>query len=146
MNFPNEYEKYRQLPMPELAEIMGGHEELKSKANIARLVYEELQMTKQHEYNKEQIQLQHRLNMELMTKQLWWMKFSAILNAIALLAAVVLGWFLGEWRSSSNLSRGTQQTIQLQTESSTPSTPVSHSERKNDKASLQPPEKDERKK
>jgi len=146
MNFPNEYEKYRQLPMPELAEIMGGHEELKSKANIARLVYEELQMTKQHEYNKEQIQLQHRLNMELMTKQLWWMKFSAILNAIALLAAVVLGWFLGEWRSSSNLSRGTQQTIRLETESSTPSTPVSHSERKNDKASLQPPEKDERQK
>ena len=144
MNFPNEYEKYRQLPMPELAEIMGSHEESKSKANIARLVYEEKQMAKQHEYNKDQLQLQHKLNMELMTKQLRWIKFSAILNAVAIIAAVLLGWFLAEWKSSQDLSKNTQQTLQSQTEPSRLSTSATHSERKNDKVPLKPSTKDEK--
>jgi hypothetical protein len=131
MNFPKEYEEYLKLPTPELAEIMGGHEELKSKANIARLVYEERQMEKKHEYEKEQIELEHKLNMELMTKQLRWIKFSALLNAVAIIAGVLLGWLLAELKSLQNLSKNTRQMIQSQSE---PSTSASHSEQKSYKA------------
>lgn len=76
MNFPNEYEKYSKMSMQDLAEIMGNHEELKSKANIARLVYEERQMAQQHE-----------LNRKLIMEQVRWMKFSVI----AVLVAAVVG-------------------------------------------------------
>ena len=135
MNYPKAYEEYLKLPMPELAEIMAGREETGSKANFAKLIYEERQMQERHRYEKEQIELQHKLNLELMNKQLRWIKFSAILNAIALLAAVLLGWFLQELKSSPNLSINARPTLQSQIESSTSAT---RSEKKDGKAPFTP--------
>ena len=91
---------------------------------------------KQHELSKVQIELQHKHNMDLMNKQLRWIKFSAILNAIALLAAVLLGFFLQELKSTPNPSPSTQQSIQSQIK---PSTSASHSEKITDKVPLRPP-------
>jgi hypothetical protein len=52
--------------------------------------------------------------MELLSKQLLWIKFSAILNAIAIIAAVVLGWFLSEWKLSQTQLKNTQQMLKSQ--------------------------------
>jgi len=140
MNFQKDFEEISKLPMPELAEIMAGREEIGSKANFAKLIYEERQMAKKHEYEKEQIQLQHKLNMALMTKQLRWIKFSAILNALAIIAGVLLGWYLSEIKSVQNPKESVQQTIQSQTK---PSTSASRSESESDKIPFKPPKKDE---
>jgi hypothetical protein len=138
-----EYESFKKMPIENLiARAAGGG--IGSTVEKAKFVYGERMMEQQHEYTKQQIELQHIKNTELLNKQLRWIKFSAILNAIALLAAVVLGWFLSEWKSLSSPSKGVQQTIQSQKESSTQSIPATHPERKNGKvSSSQPPKKDE---
>jgi len=118
-NDPNQiYEQLKSKSIPELCREIAQLEGTISKPLIARLIIEERQMEEKIKFEKEQIQLQHTLNTELMTKQLRWMKFSAILNAIALLAAVVLGWFLQEWKSNPNPAATTQQNIQSQREPS----------------------------
>lgn len=123
MNLPGQYEKYKDLPMQELCEIMAGYENLNSKANIARLIYEERQMEERHKNEKEQIELQHKFNMELMNKQVKWIKFSAILTAIVTLSAVVLGWYLSEMKQIKSPQQQPQTTLQSQTLSS-PNDPV----------------------
>lgn len=134
----SEYDLFKKMSIEDLiSNAVGGG--IASSREKAKFVYEERMLEQQHEYTKQQIELQHKLNMKLMTKQLRWIKYSAILNAIALLAAVVLGWFLAEWKAKPNLSKPTQQSIQSQRESSSQSTPAPHPERKNDKATLKPP-------
>jgi hypothetical protein len=138
-----EYESFKKMPLENLISNAAGGG-IDSKVKKAKLVYDERMLEQQHEYTKQQIELQHLKNTELLNKQLRWIKFSAILNAIALLAAVVLGWFLSEWKSLSNLSKGVQQTIQSQRESSIQSIQATHPERINGKvSSSQPPKKDE---
>ncbi len=44
MNYPKAHEGVSKLITPEFAEIMADREEIGSKANIARLIYEERQM------------------------------------------------------------------------------------------------------
>lgn len=105
MNFPSEYKKYKELSMPDLAEIMAGHEELQSKANIARLVYEEKQteqrfeaeknhMKVQHVLDKDNIELQHKLNEEIVKKQLKLMKVSTIITSLSTVTAALAGAYL----------------------------------------------------
>ena len=50
-------------------------------------------------YEKDLIELQHKLNMKLFTKQIRWIKFSAVLNAVAIISGVLLGWYLSELKS-----------------------------------------------
>jgi hypothetical protein len=108
-----EYENLKKLPLKELAKkITGSSGGLTPE--FAKLVYDERMMEQQHEYAKQQIELQHTKNMELLSKQLRWIKFSAILNAIAIIAAVVLGWFLSELKSSQTQLKNTQQMLKSQ--------------------------------
>jgi hypothetical protein len=68
-------------------------------------------------------------------KQLRWMRWSAIITAVATLAAVVLGWCLSELRSQPPQGVDKPGITQSHTESSTS---ASHYERKSDKVPLQP--------
>jgi hypothetical protein len=90
----------------------------------------------QHRYNKEQIELQHERNMELVKKQVRWIKFSAIITAIATLSAVVLGWYLSELKSLKFPKSDSQQIVQPQTKTSTL---ASRSEKINGKVPLEHP-------
>lgn len=119
MNFPGLYEKYKELPMQELCEIMADYESSKSKANIARLVYEEQKMAKKHKYELQQIQKQHDLNMDLVTRQVRWIKFSAVLNAIAIIIGIVLGWYLSELKALKQPKLNSRPAIHSQNESLT---------------------------
>lgn len=93
-------------------------------------------MEKQHELSKKQLKIQHKHNMEFTNKQLRWIKFSAIINAIAILAAVLLGWYLQGLKSQESQVPSTQQNIQVQQEASKKEIPELRHERKNDKATL----------
>ena len=90
-------------------------------------------MVEQHRYIKEQADTQHTRNIDLMNKQLRWIKFSAIINAIAILAAVLLGWYLQGLKSQVNQVSSTQQNIQVQQEASKKEILELRHERKNDK-------------
>jgi len=133
-----EYESFKKMPIENLiARAAGGG--IGSTVEKAKFVYGERMMEQQHEYAKQQIELQHTKNMELLSKQLRWIKFSAILNAIAIIAAVVLGWFLGEWKSSQTQLKNTQQMLQPQIGVSQPLSPAIQTERKSDKDTSKPP-------
>jgi len=133
-----EYENLKKLPLKELAKkIIGSTTGLTPE--FAKLVYNERMMEQQHEYAKQQIELQHTKNIELLRKQLRWIKFSAILNAIALLAAVLLGWFLQEWKSKPIPSPSAQQNIQQKRELPQPLSSATYPERKTDKDASKPP-------
>jgi hypothetical protein len=108
-----EYENFKKLTLKELAKKITGSD-TGLTPEFAKLVYNERMMGQQHEYAKQQIELQHTKNMELLSKQLLWIKFSAILNAIAIIAAVVLGWFLSEWKLSQTQLKNTQQMLKSQ--------------------------------
>lgn len=139
MNPDEEYEKLKSMSMPELcskiAQLEAGH----TTTNLAHLALELKQMEEKFKYEKEQIQLQHKLNMELVTKQVRWIKFSVILNCVAIILGVVLGWFLSELKSSQQPKSNPQSAIQFQSELSTSET---HYGKKADKVPLQPPIKD----
>lgn len=123
MNFPKDYDEISKISsLPELAEIMAGKEQEGSKANFAKLIYENLQR-----------ETQHKLNMELINKQLRWMKFAAIFNSITIIAAVLLGFFLQELKSYIFPKSSEQQAIQMHQETSNQSIPELHYERKSDK-------------
>lgn len=128
-NFPGKYEEYQDLPSPELAEIMGGREEIASKSNIARLVYEQRQMEQQDKYSKEQIELQHQrnrenidyqhaLNLQVVTKQLRTMKTTAYLAAastlLAALAGAYLAYTLTQTQKPLQIKLDSEQLAQLQ--------------------------------
>ena len=109
MNNPKAYDEYSKMTMPELCEIMANFGIGESKANIARLIYEERQMAQKHKYEKEQIELQHSLNRALLKEQLdgqgelikaqiksqtRWMKFSIIGILIASIIGAIIGAIL----------------------------------------------------
>jgi len=126
-----EYDNLKHLSIEQLArKIAGGS--AGSSIEMAKLVYNEQIIDRQHEYAKQQIEHQHVRNVELLKKQLRWIKFSAILNCIALLAAVLLGWFLQEWKSKPIPFPSAQQNIQSQKEPSQLPNLATDSERKND--------------
>jgi ABC-type proline/glycine betaine transport system permease subunit len=76
-------------------------------------------LEQQYEYTKQQIELQHIKNTELVNKQVRWITFSAIITAIATLSAVVLGWCLSELKSLQRLKSDMPQIVQSQTKTST---------------------------
>ena len=119
---PKTYEEYSKMSTPELCEAMADFGISESKANIARLIYEERQMAEQHKKEKERIELQHKLNMELMNRQVKWIKFSAILTAISTLTAAIAGallvYMLRIEKPETMPQLDTQQNIQRQIEPS----------------------------
>ena len=93
-NYPNKYQEYKNMDLPELAEARVNY--IRDPSSIAQLVYEEKMVQKQNEYVKEQIELQHQKNIELVNRQLKWVKFSAVITASATILAALLGWYLGK--------------------------------------------------
>lgn len=140
MNYPNEYEKYKKLSTDELAEIMGGREEIASKSNIARLVYEQRQMEQQDKYNKEQIELQHSLNKQVADKQSKITIICTIVQASATLLAAIAGAYLAytlsKLKDQPEIKLPVKQTVQSQT---VISTSASRAGQKTDKVPLSPP-------
>ena len=80
MNYPKLYQDYSACETQELCEIMAGREECGSKANVARLVYEERMMQKQHEIDR-----------SLVLEQVKWMKFSVGAAVFATVFGAVAG-------------------------------------------------------
>jgi hypothetical protein len=115
-----ELEKLKQETDEELIAIMCDYHE--EKRHLAKFIYENRCREREHEFNKAQIELQHQRNTELMNRQVKWIRFSAILTAIATLSAVVLGWYLSELKQERISRQSIQQTSQQQTISSTIST------------------------
>jgi hypothetical protein len=130
----SEYDLLNKMPIEDLISNAAGGG-IGSKVEKAKLVYNKRMLEQQHEYTKQQIELQHIKNTELLSKQLRWIKFSAILTAIATLSAVVLGWYLSELKSLQRLKSDIPQIVQPQTKTSTS---VPHYEKKDGKVSLQP--------
>jgi hypothetical protein len=132
-----EYQDFMKLSIEDLTFHASGSSTA-STIEKAKFVLTQRMMQQEHEYAKKQIELQHNLNMKLIVKQLRWIKFSAILNALAILAAVVLGWYLQELKSQLPLTPPTQQSIQYKTEPSSTKSQVLHPEKKSDKETLTP--------
>lgn len=127
MNPKSEYERLKSKSLLDVCMERAQLDGAVSSSRLAQLVYEEKQMEQKFEYEKQQIELQHKLNMEVMTKQVRWIKFSAVLNAIAIIAAVLLGWYLSELKSVQQPRLNPQPVIQSRIE---PSTSESHYEQK----------------
>lgn len=79
MNHPGLYDDYSKLSDPELCEIMAAREECGSKANIARLVYEERMM-----------QRQHKLDRSLIQEQVKWMKFAIMIGFLGVILGAII--------------------------------------------------------
>lgn len=132
LNYTGYYEKCKDLHDKELAEIMGGREEIASKANIARLVYDERQLQRKHE-----------LDIKLLQEQTKMMKSSNRTIAIFTITGTLLGSIVGAVvqatlpemiRKTPKVT--TQQSIQPDTK---PSTSASRSENITDKVPSSPP-------
>lgn len=129
-----------QQPDEELAGRMSDYGRSESKMQIARVVYETRQMRRQHEYVKEQIELQHKRNTELTEKQGRWIKWSAVLTAVSTLTAAIAG-SLVTYMLTRPLPQQTPRTDRQEITQSriVPSTSASHSENTPDKAPSSPP-------
>lgn len=107
----------------ELAVLAERHNPLSSEGVLIDREWQRRERVAQHEDTKIQIELQHTKNMELITKQVRWIKFSAILTAISTLTAGIVGALLTYMLSTSNQPQQTkseiQQIIQPQTTTST---------------------------
>lgn len=65
MNFPKLYDEYKKMETQELMEIIAGHEELGTKAAIARLVCEERKAEEQQKFNLSLLDKQTELSKKL---------------------------------------------------------------------------------
>ncbi|MDO8446428.1 MAG: hypothetical protein Q7T53_10075 [Deltaproteobacteria bacterium] len=88
-----DYEYFKNKTLPELAKLRFS---MDSPTALAQLVYEEKLMEQQDNYNKEQIELQHQKNTELVKEQVKWIKYSTLITASATIVAALLGWYLGQ--------------------------------------------------
>lgn len=90
------FDQFKELSIEELsASIVSGFG-AGSSHELKKLVYEQKMMEQQHEHNKLQIELQHQKNLELVDKQVRWIKFSAFLTAASTIIAAFFGWYLGQ--------------------------------------------------
>jgi hypothetical protein len=128
-----DYDNFMKMPLSELAKeaTMSIHG---SRIEIAKLVYHQRMLEIQHENAKQQIELQHSKNMQLLNKQLRWIKFSAILTAVATLTAGIAGALLSYMltvpKQPDQIRHYTPAIIQPHTKTSTS---VPDYERKDDK-------------
>ena len=78
---------------------------------------------KQHEFNKEELELQHQKNTELVKEQVKWVKYSAIVTGTATILAALLGWYLGresqQLKEQLRLKTELLQQIELRTKNTT---------------------------
>ena len=88
------YETFKNMPTDQLMENAVGSG-TGSSLDMAKLVLEERLLEKQHEYAKEQIDLQHERQLEIVKKQGRRHTTLVIISVMATLAATVLGWYLG---------------------------------------------------
>lgn len=90
---------------------------------LMRIVYEQKTMEKQDEFNKQQIELQHKRNTELVKEQVKWVKYSAVITALATIVAALLGWYLGresqQLKEQLRLKTELLQQIEFRTKSTT---------------------------
>jgi hypothetical protein len=116
-----ELEKLQQETDEELISIMCDfHEE---KRHLAKFIYDNRCRDREQKFNREQNELLHKRNTELVEKQLKWVKISAAITALATLAGVVLGWYLKELKQVEyRHTIPQQQTLKQQTLSS----PIGH--------------------
>lgn len=82
-------------PDEELAGRMENYGQSESKMRIARIVYENRQMQRQHEYNIEQIELQNQLNNKTVRKQMRVTIVCTVVQATATLLAALAATYLG---------------------------------------------------
>lgn len=118
------YKIYKKKSIEDLARLAAGSSATGSNIEIAKLVYSERMLERQHKYAKEQIELQHIKNTEILDKQVFWVKLSAILNAIVIMLAVLWGWWLSEINPVQNIKQDTPKTVQRQNETSTSAFPT----------------------
>ncbi len=118
MNLQKEqFEKLKEEKDEELIAIMCDfHEERK---HLAKFIYDNRCRDKEQKFNREQNELQHKRNTELIDKQLRWVKISLAITVLATLAGIVLGWYLREMKQiESPPSESRPKTSQEQTLSS----------------------------
>lgn len=140
MDYQSDYGKFKKLSTEELADIICGSKEVTSKSSIARFIYDQRQMEQQDKYTKEQIELQHKRNTELVEKQGKWIKFSAILTAISTLTAAIAGVCLSYMLTRPSQQQTTKTETQQETAQSTKNkTLETRPEQKPYKVPLSPP-------
>lgn len=118
-----DYDIYNELSIEELAQKIGDVAADSSLGRLMRIVYEQKVIKRQFEYNKQQIELQHQKNTELVKEQVKWVKCSAILTAVATLSAAIAGslvtYMLTRPTQQSTTRTETQQISQPHSETST---------------------------
>jgi len=135
-----QYDQYKDVPIEELAQSICGGYAAGSEHELKKLIYEQKTIERQFEHQKEQIELQHKRNTELVKEQVKWIKYSALITALATIAAALLGWYLGresqQLKEQLRLKTELLQQIELRTKNTTSGT---HPEQKPDKVPLSPP-------
>jgi len=94
MKVDQEYERYKAMSKPDIQRAIASMSGGISEVEIARLALEDKQMEEQAKYHQDNIEFQHLKNMEIVSKQMTWIKFSAILTAISTLTAGIAGALL----------------------------------------------------
>jgi len=121
-----QYDQFYQKSIEELAQAISRTTINDPNDKLMRLVYEQKTIERQDEYNKQQIELQHKRNTELVEKQGRWIKFSAVLTAISTLTAAIAGslvtYMLTRPLQQQTTKTETQQQIELRTKNTTSGT------------------------
>jgi hypothetical protein len=86
-----QWDQYKNMPLEELAQSICGGYAAGSEFELKKLIYEQKVIERQFEYTKQQIELQHQKNTELVKDQVKWVKYSAVLTAISALTAAIAG-------------------------------------------------------
>lgn len=133
---------FAQMPDIELASWQASGDSELVRAIIAEKEWQRRERIEQHENNKNEIELQHQKNTELVKEQVKWVKISAIVTATATILAALLGWYLADksqgLKEQLRLKSELLQQIELRTKNTTSETPP---ERTPDKVPSLPPKK-----
>ena len=113
-NIEEQYNELKGMSLPDLCFKIAAQTEGSASYRLAKFVYEE-----------KQAEEQFKGQMKLIDKQLIWIKIAAMLNVVAIISGVLLGWFLDT--KTEQLQKVKQQIIELRQKPETPTTkpPVS---------------------
>jgi len=124
----SDYEHFKNMPIDELSEEASGLKSMStgSRIELAKLVYNQRMIDLQHEYAKQQIEIQYNFNNKLFKRQKNLTIATTILNCIVILIAtlltIYLGYILNQNTQLKKLGQTTQQIIQHSNESMTSDT------------------------
>lgn len=116
------YDEHYQKDLKDLSLNLSGAPLNSPNALLMRIVYEQKTMEIQDKYNKQQIELQHKRNTELVKEQVKWVKYSAILTAISTLTAAIAGACLTYMLTRPSPQQTTKTETQQETAQSTKNT------------------------